>query len=151
VAILPLPEFLWSPTACDTRANNLRKNFKIRRAGGAPGGVFRDGLDRLNKVYRPDNRCMFPVMEAATINTLLQTCVTAIVAEVVERIDYNAIKNRKLAYTPDEVAEQVGFTSGRAVKAEAKAGRLIGSKVCGQWRFTPEQVRDYLRENEVTV
>jgi hypothetical protein len=93
---------------------------------------------------------MFPVMEATTTNPL-QTFVAQIVSQVISEIDYDAIRNRKLAYTPDEVAVQAGFTSGRAVKAEASAGRLIGSKVCGQWRFTPEQIRDYLRENEVTV
>ncbi|MEO2016299.1 MAG: hypothetical protein ABGZ53_18220 [Fuerstiella sp.] len=94
---------------------------------------------------------MFPAMEATANTTPLEIFIAQIVAEVVERIDYDEIKNRKLAYTPDEVAAQAGFTSGRAVKAEANAGRLIGSKVCGRWRFTPEQIRDYLRENEVTV
>jgi len=83
--------------------------------------------------------------------TTLETLVTQLVSEVVARIDLHQLKERKLAYSPDEVAELTGFTNGLAVIREAKSGRLIGSKIRGNWRFTPEQIQDYLRENEVTV
>ena len=73
----------------------------------------------------------------------------AVVEEVVMQIDFDKLRERKLAYTPEEVAELVGFTNALAVEREAKSGRLIGSKVRGQWRFTEQQIRDYLRENEV--
>jgi hypothetical protein len=86
-----------------------------------------------------------------TATTTLETFVSQIVREVVERIDYGQLKERKLAYTPEEVAELVGFTNALAVVREASAGRLIGSKVRGSWRFTEEQIRDYLREHEVPI
>lgn len=92
-------------------------------------------------------------MSTATNNspTTLETFVSQIISEVVSRIDYEQLKARKLAYSPTEVAELVGFTNALAVEREAKSGRLIGCKVRGQWRFTEDQIRDYLREHEVTV
>ena len=97
---------------------------------------------------------MFVVMSTATQTppaTTLETLITQLVDEVVGRIDFRHLKERKFAYSPDEVAELVGFTNALAVIREAKTGRLIGCKVRGEWRFTEEQIRDYLREYEVTV
>lgn len=97
---------------------------------------------------------MFADMITTANNTpasTLETFVSQIVAEVVERLDYSQLAEKKLAYTPEEVAELVGFTNALAVEREAQAGRLIGCKVRNKWRFTEEQIRDYLRENEVTV
>ena len=87
----------------------------------------------------------------ATHTTTLDTFVRQIVSDVVDRIDYERLTERKLAYSPAEVAELVGFTNELAVIREAQSGRLIGSKVRGNWRFTPDQIRDYLKEREVTV
>lgn len=91
-------------------------------------------------------------MDTATRTTpTLETFVRQIVDDVVSRIDYGQLKERKLAYSPDEVAGLAGFTNGLAVIREANAGRLIGSKVRNNWRFTPERIREYLEENEVPV
>lgn len=86
-----------------------------------------------------------------TAPSTLDTFVRQIVSEVVGSLDYSRLRERKLAYSPEEVAELAGFTNALAVEREASSGRLLGCKVRGKWRFTEEQIRDYLRENEVTV
>ena len=125
-----------------------------RRAGGVQMDRFENRFQPVNAVYSDGIGCIVPVMQA-TANTptatAFESMINQIIEQVVSRIDYTQLTEQKFAYTPDEVAKLVGFTSGRAVKAEANAGRLIGTKVCGQWRFTPDQIRDYLRENEVTT
>jgi hypothetical protein len=83
--------------------------------------------------------------------TTLETLIAQLIAEVVDRIDFQQLKERKLAYSPEEVAELVGFANALAVTREANTGRLLGSKVRGKWRFTEEQIRDYLREHEVPI
>lgn len=74
-----------------------------------------------------------------------------IIIEVVEQMDWEKLCEPKLAYTPEEAAEMAGFVNGLAVEREANAGRLIGSKVRNKWVFTREQLREYLRDQEVTV
>jgi uncharacterized ferredoxin-like protein len=74
-----------------------------------------------------------------------------IVIEIVEGIDVTELVEPKMAYTPDEVADLAGFKNGIAVVREAQSGLLIGTKVRGNWRFTRQQILDYLQNNEVTV
>ncbi len=81
----------------------------------------------------------------------LELFIQQLISEVVAEMDLSKLPNAKLAYTPQEVAELAGFSSGLAVEREALAGRLIGTKVRNKWRFTPERIREYLRENEVVM
>lgn len=80
---------------------------------------------------------------------VFEAFVLSVVEKVVDRINYDKLREPKLAYTPDEVADLVGFTNGLAVEREANSGRLCGSKVRNKWRFTPEQIREFLKEHEV--
>jgi hypothetical protein len=93
---------------------------------------------------------MVVVMTTATTPTL-ETFIRQIIDEVIQRVDFTQLKEAKLAYSPEEVATLAGFKNGLAVIREAQAGRLIGSKVRNNWRFTPERIREYLEENEVPV
>ena len=96
-------------------------------------------------------------MDIATTTTpsldlFVRHLVNEVVTEVIDRIDFTKMRERKFSYSPDEVAELVSvFHNDLAVIREAKAGKLIGSKVRGSWTFTEEQIRDYLQSQEVTV
>jgi hypothetical protein len=110
--------------------------------------------ERAINVYSRECSCMVVGMDSTTqtlafnaFNELLKH----IVIEIVEGIDVTELVEPKLAYTPDEVADLAGFKNGIAVIREAQAGRLLGTKVRGNRRFTRQQILDYLQDNEVTV
>ena len=116
--------------------------------------TFRDCPTEVNGLAGSVNRCIVSVMITATETspaTTLETMIRQIITEVIEQMDWETLVEPKLAYTPAQAAEVAGFMNGLAVEREAKAGRLIGSKVRNKWVFTRDQLRKYLQEQEVTV
>lgn len=51
-------------------------------------------------------------------------------------------------YTPEEVGELFGISS-KEVKGYVDQGKLAGSLIGEQWRFTDAQIRDFIEHGSV--